>query len=88
MIVFLRNSYELDPERIHHRLAWCRLIYCAVSLLNWALKSALPPTSLLTSIQNALLDPGIDIFFPALNKQIFSVLMVSFIIKRSQSDEK
>ncbi|CAG4911339.1 unnamed protein product [Colias eurytheme] len=74
LLIKYQNSYQLDPERIQHRLAQYRLISCAVKLLNWARKSALPPTSLLASLQNGLLDPGIDIFYPELNKQIALVL--------------
>ncbi|XP_038215912.1 rotatin-like [Zerene cesonia] len=74
LLLKYQSSYQLDPERIQHRLAQFRLINCAVMLLNWARKSALPPTSLLASLQNGLLDPGIDIFYPELNEKIAAVL--------------
>ncbi|CAK1545280.1 unnamed protein product [Leptosia nina] len=68
------DSYQTDPERVQHRVAWFRLLSCASSLLNWTRNSPLPPTSLLNSLQTSLLDPGVDILYPELNKKIYSVL--------------
>ena len=58
-------------------MAWIRLTMCAEKLLHWARDSALPPTSLVTGLQIAQLDPAIDLFYPALSKKIELVLQVS-----------
>ncbi|XP_022112625.2 rotatin [Pieris rapae] len=74
LLMKYHNLYQSDQERLQHRVAWFRLLSCAAELLYWARKSPLPPTSLCTALQMGLLDPGIDIFYPELNKRMSVVL--------------
>ncbi|XP_050680905.1 rotatin-like isoform X2 [Leptidea sinapis] len=74
LLLAFEESYNSEPSRAHHRLAWIRLMLCAEKIMNWSKNSPLPPTSFLNSLQHAVLDPGIDIFFPELNKRLAAVL--------------
>ncbi|XP_075969669.1 rotatin-like [Anticarsia gemmatalis] len=74
LLLKYRKSFFDDPDRTHHRLAWLRLVLCADKLLHWAQDSALPPTTLITAMQLAQLDPAIELFYPELSKNIEAVL--------------
>ncbi|CAH2251030.1 jg11793 [Pararge aegeria aegeria] len=70
-----RSLIYKDPERAHHRVAWLRLVPCGVTLLKWAKTSALPPSSLVTALQAANIDPAIELLYPTLGKRTATVLL-------------
>ncbi|XP_034840583.1 rotatin isoform X1 [Maniola hyperantus] len=70
-----RLSFYKDLDRAHHRIAWLRLVPCGVTLLTWAKTSALPPSSLVTALQTAQIDPAIELLYPTLGKRITTVLL-------------
>ncbi|KAJ8722655.1 hypothetical protein PYW07_003835 [Mythimna separata] len=83
-----RKSFFDDIECSQHRVAWLRLTMCAEKLLHWARDSALPPTSLVTALQVAQLDPAIDLFYPALSKKIESVFQSTRITVNQEYKSK
>ncbi|XP_059057157.1 rotatin-like [Achroia grisella] len=64
------KSFTDDSSRIYHRIAWLRLVQCAECLLSWARESALPPTSLILSLQVAQLDPALQLLYPEIHRKI------------------
>ncbi|XP_060800326.1 rotatin [Amyelois transitella] len=68
------KSYTEDPERLHHRTAWVRLLCAAERLLRWSRQSALPPTSLVAALQAAQLDPALQLLYPDLCNRVAFVL--------------
>uniref|UniRef100_A0A2A4J928 Rotatin N-terminal domain-containing protein n=1 Tax=Heliothis virescens TaxID=7102 RepID=A0A2A4J928_HELVI len=88
LLIKYRKSFLDDTERNYHRVAWLRLNMCAVKLLHWARDSALPPTSLVTALQVAQLDPAVELFYPALSKKIESVLQNSRITVNQEYKSK
>ncbi|XP_063892292.1 rotatin [Helicoverpa armigera] len=88
LLIKYRKSFLDDTDRSHHRVAWIRLTMCAVKLLHWARDSALPPTSLVTALQVAQLDPAVQLFYPSLSKKIESVLQNSRITVNQEYKSK
>ncbi|CAH2086384.1 unnamed protein product [Euphydryas editha] len=72
-----KTSYDKDPERMHHRVAWLRLVSCGERLLNWTRKSSLAPSSLVVAMQAALIDPALELFYPETAKKLAAVLFNS-----------
>ncbi|KAI5637938.1 rotatin, an armadillo repeat protein, centriole functioning domain-containing protein [Phthorimaea operculella] len=69
-----RKSFYEDTGRSHHRIAWLRLCACAERMLHWARHSALPPATLATALQLALLDPALDQLYPQLSDRLRGAL--------------
>ncbi|XP_012549479.1 rotatin isoform X2 [Bombyx mori] len=69
-----RESFFNDTAAERYRVAWLRLIFCGERFLNWARNSALPPSSLVSAVQAAQLDPAVDLFYPELSNRISIVL--------------
>ncbi|XP_072943902.1 rotatin-like [Epargyreus clarus] len=72
-----RKSFNDDVERVHHRLAWLRLVCSGARLLRWARRSALPPAALVTALQAAQLDPALDLLYPELANIVSTALLTA-----------
>ncbi|KAJ0180591.1 hypothetical protein K1T71_003995 [Dendrolimus kikuchii] len=77
LLIKYRKSFFEDTARIHHRVAWLHLVFCSERLLKWSRDSAMPPTSLITAMQAALLDPALEMFYPEITKGLANILQNS-----------
>ncbi|KAL4710717.1 hypothetical protein ACJJTC_004362 [Scirpophaga incertulas] len=73
LLVKYRKKFTMSGNA-YIRAIWLRLLLCSEQMLDWASDSALPPSSLLSALHVAQLDPAIHLIYPQISDRITLVL--------------